>query len=130
MYFLRGARLRGEDAHKMASTKEEAPAFALAAHRKYIKRVSEDSAAYEYAVSEHLRMSGICNANPPTHPPPLARPAPAVGAAPTMCSHGHCTNACGSRCACVWPYLLVAPPSHTCACVRRAVSCQTGRRRR
>jgi geranylgeranyl transferase type-2 subunit beta len=33
--------------------------FVPAAHRKYIKRVSEDSAAYEYAVSEHLRMSGI-----------------------------------------------------------------------
>ena len=33
--------------------------FAPSAHRSYIKRVSEDSAAYEYAVSEHLRMSGI-----------------------------------------------------------------------
>ena len=34
-------------------------AFVPTAHRKYIKRVSEDSEAYEYAVSEHLRMSGI-----------------------------------------------------------------------
>jgi geranylgeranyl transferase type-2 subunit beta len=29
------------------------------AHRAYIKRVSEDSGSYEFAVSEHLRMSGI-----------------------------------------------------------------------
>eukprot|EP00966_Prymnesium_polylepis_P322178 7378447-Prymnesium_polylepis.2 len=29
------------------------------AHRAYIKRVSDDSGSYEYAVSEHLRMSGI-----------------------------------------------------------------------
>ena len=35
------------------------PAFVPSAHRAYIKRVSEDSAAYEYAISEHLRMSGI-----------------------------------------------------------------------
>ncbi len=33
--------------------------FVPLAHRAYIKRVSEDSAAYEYAVSEHLRMSGV-----------------------------------------------------------------------
>ena len=37
-----------------------APDFVPTAHRKYIKRVSEDSQAYEYAVSEHLRMSGMC----------------------------------------------------------------------
>jgi len=51
---VKAALLPGEMA-----AKDEAPAFAAAAHRKYIKRVSEDSAAYEYAVSEHLRMSGI-----------------------------------------------------------------------
>jgi len=33
--------------------------FVPLAHRAYITRVSEDSAAYEYVVSEHLRMSGI-----------------------------------------------------------------------
>jgi len=36
-----------------------ADALARAVHRAYIKRVGEDSASYEYAVSEHLRMSGI-----------------------------------------------------------------------
>ena len=30
-----------------------------AVHRAYIKRVSEDTSAFEYAASEHLRMSGI-----------------------------------------------------------------------
>jgi len=30
-----------------------------AAHCKYVKRVSEDSDSYEFAVSEHLRMSGV-----------------------------------------------------------------------
>jgi len=34
-------------------------AFTPDAHRAYLKRVSEDSSAYEFAVSEHLRMSGI-----------------------------------------------------------------------
>ena len=34
-------------------------AFVPAKHAAYIKRVSEDSAAYEYAVSEHLRLSGV-----------------------------------------------------------------------
>ena len=33
--------------------------FVRDAHRAYIARVSSDEAAYEYAVSEHLRMSGV-----------------------------------------------------------------------
>ena len=46
----------------MASTASDAAAdaaFAPAAHRKYIKRVSEDADSFEYAITEHLRMSGI-----------------------------------------------------------------------
>ena len=45
---------------ELMASSEKAPAFTPAAHRKYIKRVSEDSMSYEYAVSEHLRMSGMC----------------------------------------------------------------------
>ncbi|KAG8460775.1 hypothetical protein KFE25_010830 [Diacronema lutheri] len=34
-------------------------ALLTAKHAAYVKRVSEDSESYEYAVSEHLRMSGV-----------------------------------------------------------------------
>jgi len=43
----------------MSTTSPDPPAFVPAKHRGYIKRVSSDSAAYEFAVSEHLRMSGV-----------------------------------------------------------------------
>ncbi len=34
-------------------------ALAREKHRAYIKRVSEDTESFEFAVSEHLRMSGV-----------------------------------------------------------------------
>ncbi|KAL3894546.1 MAG: hypothetical protein SGPRY_013781 [Prymnesium sp.] len=37
----------------------ESPELCREAHRAYIKRVSDDSGSFEYAVSEHLRMSGV-----------------------------------------------------------------------
>ena len=42
-----------------ASSAASGPVFVPNAHCKYIKRVSEDADSYEYAVSEHLRMSGV-----------------------------------------------------------------------
>ena len=53
-----GAPDPSAEASGQAAAAQEA-AFAPAAHRKYIKRVSEDADSFEYAVSEHLRMSGI-----------------------------------------------------------------------
>lgn len=34
-------------------------AFLHALHEEYIRRVSQDSGAFEYLVTEHLRMSGV-----------------------------------------------------------------------
>ena len=50
---------RAADARPTASHSGPGQKFVPLAHRSYIKRVSEDADAYEYAVSEHLRMSGI-----------------------------------------------------------------------
>mmetsp|Transcript_3838 Transcript_3838/g.10796 ORF Transcript_3838/g.10796 Transcript_3838/m.10796 type:complete len:344 (-) Transcript_3838:276-1307(-) len=43
----------------MAAASAAAPELLFDKHRAYVKRVSEDSESYEYAVSEHLRMSGV-----------------------------------------------------------------------
>ena len=60
--FLSAATARAADAGTVddgAADASGAPAFVPLKHTSYIKRVSEDSLAYEYAVSEHLRMSGV-----------------------------------------------------------------------
>ena len=36
------------------------PALARALHRSYILRVSSDTDSFEFQVSEHLRLSGVC----------------------------------------------------------------------
>ena len=57
--FQASARTHARSACVASMASGASAAFVSTAHRAYIKRVSEDSAAYEYAVSEHLRMSGI-----------------------------------------------------------------------
>ena len=49
----------GKDAARSAADEDGASDFKPRKHAQYIKRVSEDADAYEYAVSEHLRLSGV-----------------------------------------------------------------------